>query len=83
MTEYLIVVCSKCGGYLLAKGGQRTRTCPYCGVKVILAKARKVAVVNNAETASRLLMKYKAKERAKQGKLDFEDVFKKGHKSDA
>lgn len=83
MTNYLIVVCGRCGGYLLAKDGQRTRTCPYCGAKVIIAKTRRVAVVNDAEAASRLLRRYKAKERTKQDTLDFEEIFKKGHKSDA
>lgn len=83
LTDYLIVVCGNCGGYLLAKGGQRTRTCPYCGARVILAKTKKVAVVNDAEAASRLLRKYKAKERSKHGTLEFEEIFKKGHKSNA
>lgn len=80
MANYLIVVCSECGGYLLAKAPQKTRTCPYCGSKVILENAKKVAATRNANEASALLRKLKEKA-AKGGKLSFKGNFKKGHQS--
>ncbi len=61
MTSYTIVVCSKCGGYLLAKNGQKTRNCPYCGSKISLEKALKIAKVENAYKAAALLRKLKEK----------------------
>lgn len=74
MTNYIIVVCSKCGGYLLAKDFQKTRTCPYCGSKVILEKAKKVAAAENATEASVLLRKLKEKA-AKGGKAKLQRQF--------
>lgn len=59
MTSVLIVVCSRCGGLLLAKDEQKTRTCPYCGSKVVLNKAKKVASAKNAYEASEILRKLK------------------------
>ena len=61
MASYIIVACSKCGGYLLAKDFQKTRTCPYCGSKVVLEKAKRVAAAGNANEASALLRKLKEK----------------------
>ena len=79
MQNYIIVVCSKCGGYLLAKNLQKTRTCPYCGSRISLENALKVASAGNAEEASILLRRLKEKNAAKKGKLGFKDNFKKGH----
>ncbi|MDW8023023.1 MAG: DUF1922 domain-containing protein [Nitrososphaerota archaeon] len=61
MQNYTVVVCSKCGGYLLAKTDQKTRTCPYCGSKILLEKTRKVAFARTANEASVLLRKIKEK----------------------
>jgi len=60
MTSTLIVVCYNCGGLLLAKTEQKTRTCPYCGSTVILQKARKVASAESASEASVILRKLKS-----------------------
>lgn len=60
MKSVLIIVCSRCGGFLLAKAGEKTRTCPYCGFKVIIYKAKKVASAENAQEASTLLRKLKS-----------------------
>jgi DNA-directed RNA polymerase subunit RPC12/RpoP len=60
MKSVLVVVCSRCGGFLLAKAGQRTRTCAYCGFKVDLDKARKVASAETAQEASAILRKLKS-----------------------
>ena len=66
MTRYIVVVCGKCGGFLLAKAEQKARTCPYCGSKVFLDKAKKVASAENASQASTLLRKLKGSSAIKQ-----------------
>ncbi|MEM2117911.1 MAG: DUF1922 domain-containing protein, partial [Candidatus Bathyarchaeia archaeon] len=63
MESFLIVVCGRCGGFLLAKAGQKTRTCPYCGSKVELKKAKRVASAKNAYEASAILRKIKGAKR--------------------
>jgi DNA-directed RNA polymerase subunit RPC12/RpoP len=59
MNAFLVVVCPKCGGFLLAKAEQKTRTCPYCGSKVFLEKAKKAASANTLQEASMILRKLK------------------------
>ncbi|MGQ9506709.1 MAG: DUF1922 domain-containing protein [Candidatus Bathycorpusculaceae bacterium] len=59
MKSFLIVVCHKCGGFLLAKAEQKTRTCPYCGTTVYLEKAKKVASASDANEASTILRRLK------------------------
>ncbi len=58
--SFLIVVCRKCGGLLLAKAEQKTRTCPYCGFKVLVDKAKKIASAKNVYEASEILRKLKS-----------------------
>ncbi|MEM3760423.1 MAG: DUF1922 domain-containing protein [Candidatus Bathyarchaeia archaeon] len=60
MKSFLVVVCHKCGGFLLAEAGQKTRTCPYCGSKVFLEKAKKVASASSAHEASMIMRKLKS-----------------------
>jgi len=43
----------------LAKADQKTRTCPYCGAKVDVEKAKTVASAANAYEASEILRKLK------------------------
>jgi DNA-directed RNA polymerase subunit RPC12/RpoP len=59
MTTTIIIVCVRCGGLLLAKADQKTRTCPYCGAKVDVDRARKVASAENANEASIILRRLK------------------------
>jgi predicted RNA-binding Zn-ribbon protein involved in translation (DUF1610 family) len=59
MTRTLVTQCNTCGGLLLAKEDQKTRTCPYCGAQVNLNKARKIASAENAYAASEVLRKLK------------------------
>jgi DNA-directed RNA polymerase subunit RPC12/RpoP len=59
MATFLIVVCSRCGGFLLAKTEQKTRTCPYCGFKVGIINAKKAASAETALEASEILRKLK------------------------
>jgi DNA-directed RNA polymerase subunit RPC12/RpoP len=60
MTLTLIVVCAHCGGLLLAKREQKTRTCPYCGARVDVEKAKTVASAENAIKASEILKELKS-----------------------
>jgi DNA-directed RNA polymerase subunit RPC12/RpoP len=54
-----VVVCARCGGLLLAKAEQKTRTCPYCGSSVVLEKAKKIASAKTTLEASTLLQRLK------------------------
>jgi DNA-directed RNA polymerase subunit M/transcription elongation factor TFIIS len=66
MTSTLIVMCSKCGGLLMAKAEQKTRTCPYCGSTVHVEKAKKLASARNSFEASELLKKLKSSSQQKE-----------------
>jgi DNA-directed RNA polymerase subunit RPC12/RpoP len=55
----LIVVCSRCGGLLLAKADQKTRSCPHCGFTIYLQKAKKLASAGTANEASVILRRLK------------------------
>jgi DNA-directed RNA polymerase subunit RPC12/RpoP len=61
MTQTLVIVCGRCGGFLLAKAEQKTRTCPYCGAKVDVEKAKTLASAENAAKASEILKELKSK----------------------
>ncbi|MEM3616993.1 MAG: DUF1922 domain-containing protein [Candidatus Bathyarchaeia archaeon] len=75
MTNYIIVICGECGGYLLAKSCQKSRTCPYCNSKVLLEKAKKVASAEKADEASMILRKLKEKAAAKHEKAKLQRLF--------
>ena len=60
MASTLIIVCPRCGGFLLTKTETKTRTCPYCGHSVVVQKARKLASANTASEASAILRKMKS-----------------------
>ncbi|MCX8153089.1 MAG: DUF1922 domain-containing protein [Candidatus Bathyarchaeota archaeon] len=57
----LIIVCSKCGGLFLIPEGQKTKSCPYCGTRVEVRKARRVAAAKSSFEASEMLKDLKAK----------------------
>lgn len=57
--SFLIVVCSHCGKFLMANVKQKTRTCPHCGFKVVIERAKKVASAQNAYDASAILRRLK------------------------
>jgi DNA-directed RNA polymerase subunit RPC12/RpoP len=57
----LIVVCNRCGGLLMAANDQKTRTCPYCGSRIDLKRAKKVASAKNAFEASEILRDLKSR----------------------
>ncbi|TET64842.1 DUF1922 domain-containing protein [Candidatus Bathyarchaeota archaeon] len=59
LTPFVIVICSNCGGLLAAKANQKTRTCPYCGSRIVLRKSKRVAVASDAYEASVILKRLK------------------------
>jgi DNA-directed RNA polymerase subunit RPC12/RpoP len=61
MGATLIVVCSRCGGLLMAAVDQKTRTCPYCGSRVDVRKAKRIASAENAFAASEMLRELKSR----------------------
>jgi len=58
--SFLIITCANCGGLLIAKAGQKTKTCPYCGLKVEVYEALKVASAKTAYEASSILRNLKS-----------------------
>ncbi|UCB61326.1 MAG: DUF1922 domain-containing protein [Candidatus Bathyarchaeota archaeon] len=60
---YPVVVCSDCGRLLVARRDAKSRTCPYCGVRVNLAKAQQVKTAKTAREASKLVQALKKKRR--------------------
>jgi DNA-directed RNA polymerase subunit RPC12/RpoP len=66
MAPTLIVVCSRCGGLLLAKADQKTRRCPHCNFTIFLQKAKKLASASTANEASVMLRKLKSDAAAKE-----------------
>jgi DNA-directed RNA polymerase subunit RPC12/RpoP len=54
-----VVVCSKCGGFFLAKADQKTRTCPYCGSRVAVERVKKLGSAKTTLEASNLLQRLK------------------------
>ena len=61
MGPTLIVACNSCGGLLMATDNQKTRTCPYCGSRVDLKRAKKVASAKTAFEASEILRDLKSR----------------------
>jgi DNA-directed RNA polymerase subunit RPC12/RpoP len=57
--SFLIAACGRCGGLIIAKAEQKTKTCPYCGFKIHVRETRKVASAENAYEASEILRKLK------------------------
>jgi DNA-directed RNA polymerase subunit RPC12/RpoP len=58
--SFLIAVCSRCGGLVIVKTEQKTKTCPYCSFKFNISDVRKVASAKNAYEASEILRKLKS-----------------------
>ena len=61
MRPTLIIVCNRCGGLFLAADGQKTKTCPYCGTRVDVRRAKKVAAAKSAFEASEMLRDIKSR----------------------
>jgi DNA-directed RNA polymerase subunit RPC12/RpoP len=58
--SFQITVCSKCGGLIISKAEQKTKTCPYCGFKIYIYGARKIASAKSAYEASEILRRLKS-----------------------
>lgn len=61
MAPTLIIECNRCSGLFMATDSQKTRTCPYCGTRVDVRKAKKVASAKNAFEASEMLREIKSR----------------------
>jgi len=55
----IVFECSQCRGLLLAQKAQKTRCCPYCGAKINLTRAKRLATAESAFEASEMLRKFK------------------------
>jgi len=69
-----IINCSCCGGLFLAQEDQKSRTCPYCGSRVELRRANKVASAEDAFEASEILRELKAKRQTNVRKPEKENI---------
>ena len=54
-----VVECSQCSGLLLGAAEQKSRTCPFCGIRINLQKTKRLAVAENSMIASEILRKIK------------------------
>jgi DNA-directed RNA polymerase subunit RPC12/RpoP len=61
--------CSKCSGVFMAAQGQKTHSCPYCGTRVDLQKAKRIIQAKDAFEASEMLKKIKTKRQNNTRKL--------------
>jgi len=68
---YLIVVCSGCGRLLVANMEANSRRCPYCGVRVRLAKAKRVGGAKTAREASVLVQHLKQRRHEENSSIGF------------
>jgi LSD1 subclass zinc finger protein len=68
---YLIVVCSGCGRLLVTNRGAKSRSCPYCGVRVKLAKAKLVGSAKTAREASELAQRLKQRRHEEKSSTGF------------
>ncbi len=59
MGTTLVIECPSCGGLLMAAEDQKTRTCPYCGARIDVRRANKLAAAEDAFTASSILRELK------------------------
>jgi len=56
---YLVLQCEKCSRYLLAVSSNKSRSCPYCGKRIAVGKARVLASSDDAKAARESLQKLK------------------------
>ena len=58
---YSVIICYRCGQYLLAKNDQKTKRCPYCDARLVVVQTKKVKHAETAKQASHLLRSLKEK----------------------
>jgi DNA-directed RNA polymerase subunit RPC12/RpoP len=56
---YLVLQCEKCNRYLLAVSSNKSRSCPYCGKRIAVGKAKVLASSGDAKEARESLQKLK------------------------
>lgn len=61
MQSYVVIKCPKCKGFLIAETNQKTKICPYCGVRITVNKAEKLAYADNVNEALTILKFLKMK----------------------
>lgn len=61
MRPTIIIVCNRCGGLLMALEDQKTKICSYCGTRVDVRRAKKVAAAESAFEASKILRDIKSR----------------------
>ncbi|MDR0318941.1 MAG: DUF1922 domain-containing protein [Nitrososphaerota archaeon] len=59
MAPTAIIKCPNCAGLFLSGSMQKTKLCPYCGKKVNLQKAHRLAQAASAMEASEVLKQLK------------------------
>ena len=57
--QFLIVQCYRCGKLSMAKEGQKTKMCPYCGSKLAIGRTRVLACAKDPKTVLLMLRKLK------------------------
>jgi DNA-directed RNA polymerase subunit M/transcription elongation factor TFIIS len=67
MAHTLVITCGRCGGLLLARADQKTRSCPHCNYTIVLEKAKKLAYATTANEASIILRRLKSEAAMKEG----------------
>ncbi|RLF17235.1 MAG: DUF1922 domain-containing protein [Thermoprotei archaeon] len=65
--EYWIIQCPYCGNYLAVPTSNKTKLCTYCGRRIIVMRAKRLARARDGREASIILRGLKAK---KAGILD-------------
>jgi len=59
--NYLIVQCYSCGQLLLAKAGQKSKICTYCGARLKLNRVKILSRARTAREASEIVRALKRK----------------------
>jgi DNA-directed RNA polymerase subunit RPC12/RpoP len=59
---YVVVRCPRCGGLLLGKTVNRTRSCPHCGHRMPLRGLRVLGRTDSAREAVAIIQALKEKE---------------------
>ena len=62
---YVVVRCPRCGGLMLAKTVQRTRSCPHCGHRAELRRLRVLGRTGSPREAVALIQALKEKDSGK------------------
>ncbi|MCJ7759536.1 DUF1922 domain-containing protein [Candidatus Bathyarchaeota archaeon] len=59
MSLYIIIRCFNCGQPLIAKSGQKSKNCTYCGKRLDISKARVFAEAASSRQATQIIIQMK------------------------